>query len=227
VISSWRKEMTVLFAQSWDVIPGRFEDYSSFVTNEYNPTLDKLGVKLLGGYYVAVGEGPRIIAAATVDEGEHLSGILATEEYRLISEKLHGLICNYSSRLWVSSGRLKEGPYKIQMGAWKFNQYYNVVPGKEDEHYRFVKEECIPGMEELGVPITEGWRLVIGAGPRTLAECSARKIENIASAIDTPEFRQIVRTLKKEYATDYSSRILAPTGRIEVPDMVGRMMKGF
>jgi len=27
--------------------------------------------------------------------------------------------------------------------------------------------------------------------------------------------------------TDYSSRILAPTGRIELPYILGKMMKGF
>jgi hypothetical protein len=226
-VSSRRINMTVLFAQSWDVIPGKFEEYSAFVTNEYNPTIERLGIKLLGGYYVAVGEGPRIMAVGTVDAQDYLRKILSTEEYRLIASKLMRLIQKYSSRLWVSSGRVLPEPYSIQMGAWKFNQYYNLVPGKEDDHYTFVKEECIPGMNELGVPITGAWRLVIGSGPVTLAECSARKMQDIAAAIDTDTFRRLVRTLKKEYATDYNSRILAPTGRIEVPSMVSQMMKGF
>jgi hypothetical protein len=219
--------MTILFTQYWDVIPGKFDDYSSFVTNEYNPTLEKLGIKLLGGYYVAVGNGPRIVAVATVEDQNYLRKILATEDYRIISTKLLGLVWKYSSKLWVSSGRLLDGPYRIQTGAWKFNQYYNVLPGMESEHYRFVKEECIPGMKDLGVPITGAWRLVIGEGPRILAESTGRNIVDIAKAIDTSEFRQMVRSLKKTYATDYSSRILAPTGRIEVPYIMSEMMKGF
>ena len=219
--------MTILFTQYWDVIPGKFDDYSSFVTNEYNSTLEKLGIKLLGGYYVAVGDGPRIVAVATVEDQNYLRKILATEDYRVISTKLLGLVWKYSSKLWVSSGRLLDGPYRIQTGAWKFNQYYNVLPGMESEHYRFVKEECIPGMKELGVPVTGAWRLVIGEGPRILAESTGRNIVDIAKAIDTSEFRQMVRSLKKTYATDYSSRILAPTGRIEVPYIMSEMMKGF
>jgi hypothetical protein len=219
--------MTILFTQYWDVIPGKFDEYSNFMSNEYNPTITKLGIKLLGGYYVAVGEGPRMIAVGTVNNDHHLRRILATSEYRITSGKLMRLTSRYASKLWVSSGRVSEGPYKIQTGAWKFNQNYNVLPEKEDEHYHFVKEECIPGMKALGVPITEGWRLVIGSGPRMLAECTARKLEDIAKAIDTSEFRKLVRTLKKDYATDYSSRILAPTGRIEIPTMLSEMMKGF
>jgi hypothetical protein len=82
-------------------------------------------------------------------------------------------------------------------------------------------------MKELRTPITGGWRLVIGDGPLILAECSARSMEDIARCVDTDLFRRLVRKLKKEYATDYGSRILAPTGRIEIPSMLSQMMKGF
>ena len=219
--------MTILFAQSWDVIPGQFDEYSTFVSNEYNPTLEKLGLKLLGGYYVAVGEGPRIIAVATTASEEDLMKALLNSSYRIITNKLLQVVVKYSSRVWVSSGRIHEKPYRIQTGAWKFNQYYNVIPGMGDAHYRFVKDECIPAMKALGVPITGGWRLAIGSGPRILAECTGRSIEDIAKAINTSEFRQMVRTLKKKYATDYNSKILAPTGRIEIPSLMRDMMKGF
>lgn len=219
--------MTILFAQSWDVIPGKFDEYSTFVSNDYNPALEKLGLKLLGGYYVAVGEGPRIIAVATTGNEEDLMKALLNSSYRIITNKLLQVVVKYSSRVWVPSGRIQEKPYHIQTGAWKFNQYYNVIPEMGDAHYRFVKEECIPGMKALDVPITGGWRLAIGSGPRILAECTGRSIEDIAKAINTSEFRQMVRTLKKKYATDYNSKILAPTGRIEIPSLMREMMKGF
>jgi hypothetical protein len=219
--------MTILFTQSWDVIPGKFDEYSEFMTNEYNPALGKLGINLLGGYYVAVGQGPRIKAVASVEEHDYLRKILATEEYRMIYGKLMNFVSEYYSKLWVSAGRLIDEPYRIQTSAWKFNQYYNVVPGKEQDHYKFVKEECIPGMKELKVPITGAWRLVIGNGPTILGECSARNIVEIAKAIDTSEFRRLVRRMKKNYATHFSSKILAPTGRIEIPFFMAEMMKGF
>jgi len=219
--------MTVLFTQYWDVVHGKFDEYSEFITNEYNPALEKLGIRLLGGFYVAVGQGPRIIAVATVDEQDYLRKILATEEYRVIAAKLMSLVTDYSSKLWVSSGRVLEEPYSIHTGAWKFNQLYNIVPGQEEAHYRFVKEECIPGMKALKVPVTGAWRLVIGSGPTILAECTARNIVDIAQAIDTSEYRRLVRTMKKNFASDFNSRILAPTGRIEVPFFVKAMMKGF
>lgn len=219
--------MTSLFTQYWDVIPGKFDEYSKFVSNEYVPAMERLGLKLLGGFYVAVGQGPRIIVVGTVDEQDYLRRILATEDYRIITEKLCSLVCKYASKLYVSSGRVTKGPYHIQTGAWKFNQYYNVLPGKEFDHYLFVKDECIPGMKELGVPVTGAWRMVIGDGPKILAECTGRTMGDIAKCIDSDLFRKLVRKLKKNFATDYNSRILAPTGRIEIPSLIRDMMKGF
>ncbi len=219
--------MVILFVQHWDVMPGKFDDYSSFVTHEYNPALQKLGIHLVGGYYVAVGEGPRIVAVATVDETDNLRQTLSSREYRFLSAKLLEYVWKYCNKVYVPSGRIQEGPYRIQTGVWKFNHYYNILRGKEEEHLKFVKEEAGPGLEELKIPLTGGWRLVVGSGPRTLAECTGRSLVDIAKAIATALFRKLVRTLKNKYATDYSSRILAPTGRIEVPYLMSEMMKNF
>jgi hypothetical protein len=219
--------MAILFTQYWDVIPGKFDAYSAFAMNEYVPTLQKLGIRLVGGYYVVVGEGPRIVAVAEIESLDSLHKTLATKEYRLLSNRLLEYAWKYNSKVWAPSSRIQESPYRIQTGVWKFNQYYNVLPGKEEEHYRFVKDECLPAMKKLGVPITAGWHLVVGTGPKILSEATARGIVDIAKAVDSPEFRALARKLKDELATDYASRILAPTGRIEVPYLMSEMMKKF
>ncbi len=117
--------MAILFTQYWDVIPGNFDNYSSFITKDYNPTMERLGLRMVGGYYVAVGEGPRIVAVAEVENVDKLQKIFSSREYRLVSTKLLQLVWKYGSKVWVPSGRIQEGSYQIQTGVWKFNQYYN------------------------------------------------------------------------------------------------------
>ena len=46
--------MTILFTQYWDVNPGEYDDYSKFISEEFNPGFEKLDMKLVGGFYVAV-----------------------------------------------------------------------------------------------------------------------------------------------------------------------------
>lgn len=219
--------MAILFTQYWDVMPGKFNEYSTFITSEYNPSLQKMGIRLVGGYYVVVGEGPRIVAVAEVENVDNLHRILASKDYRILFDQLSSFVWKYGSKVWAPASRVLGGPYQIQTGVWKFNQYYNVLPGKDDEHYRFVKDECLSILKELGIPMTGGWRLVVGSGAKILAECTARGVVEIAEAVDSPKFRTLVRKLKNGIATDYSSRILAPTGRIEVPYLMSEMMKKF
>ena len=219
--------MTILFTQYWDVNPGEYDDYSKFISEEFNPGLEKLGIELVGGFYVVVGSGPRIMAVAAVKNDMGLLAALSSREYRIVSTRLMKYIYNYGNKVWIPTGKFRDEAYSIQTGAWKFNQYYDIVPGKEDEHNRFVKDEAIPMMKQLGVPVTHGWRLSIGTGSKILAECTARTFVDIAKAIDSAEYRKLARTLKKTYTTNFNSRILAPTGRVEVPYLIKSMMKGF
>lgn len=218
---------SILFTQYWDVHHGMFDEYASFINREYNPVLASLNLRLVGGYYVVAGQGPEITAVAALDEGQNLVQALASREYRRVNSKLQRLVKNYSSKVWAPTGHIMKGPYRIQAGVWKFNHYYNLVPGAEEAHYRFAVEEAQPAMAEMGVPITGAWRMVVGAGPTLLAEFTARSLQDIVKAVDTSEFRRLVRKLKKDLITDYSSRILAPTGRIEVPYLMREMLKSF
>jgi hypothetical protein len=81
--------MTILFTQYWDVNPGEYDDYAKFISEEFNPGLEKLGMKLVGGFYVAVGAGPRIMAVATMQNGSGLLAALSSREYRILSTRLH------------------------------------------------------------------------------------------------------------------------------------------
>ncbi|GAB4261327.1 MAG: hypothetical protein Kow0092_10800 [Deferrisomatales bacterium] len=207
----------VLFTQHWDVAPGKQNAYSDFVMAHYNPTLERVGIRLVGGYYVAIGAGPRIIAVGVTQDLGELHAALEREEYQEATDGLMEHVTHYESRILVPTGRVRAERYELQTGIWKLTQYWNVIPGMEKEYSEFVRDDHLPTMEKLGIRMTGGWRVVVGCGPNIVAEGSAPSLVAIAKAIDTDEYRRITRTLKTTYVTDYSSRVLAPTGRIDIP----------
>ena len=220
--------MAVLFNQYWDIRPGKAEAYSDFVMTYYNSTLEKIGIKLVGGYYVTVGKGPRIIAVGLAQNISDLEGALTSAQFEEITDQLMEFVTHYHSRDFVPTGRVKMDGYKVQTGLWKFNQYWNIVPGVEKQRYtEFVTGELVPTLEKLGLKVTAGWRVVVGSGPYILGECSAANLVDIARAIDSDEFRQVTHKLTGTYVTDYHSRILAPTGRIDLPILMKEMMAQF
>ena len=219
--------MPILFIQHWDVTPGEYEDYASFIINDYNPNMQKMGIPLVGGYYVKIGEGPRIVAVSTVHETANLRSIMSSRDYEDLLSRLFRYVWKYSNKVYVPSGRIQEGPYRAQAGVVKFNHYYNILQGMERDHLRFVKEECMPALEELQIPLTGGYRMILGEGPRIMAECTARNIPAVAEALENSVYKKLMKTLKNKYATDYSSRVLAPTGRVEAPYLVEKMLKDY
>jgi hypothetical protein len=219
--------MAVLFNQHWDVAPGKQQAYSDFVMTHYNPTLERIGIKLVGGYYVTVGMGPRIIAVGLTERLPDLQEAMASPEYEAVTSRLMEYVTHYQSRILVPTGRVKMNGYKVQTGIWKFHQYWNIIPGMEQAYSEFVRAEHLPAMEALGLPVAAAWRVVVGSGPYIISECSARNILDIARAIDTDAFRTVTLKLRDRYVTDYACRILAPTGRIDLPYFMQEMMKGF
>ena len=219
--------MIFLFNQHWDIIPGKEEEYTQFAINHYIPTMKKIGITPVGGFHVVVGEGPRIISVGAVDSLQKLQEALETEEYERVTAQIQRYVFNYFSRILKPTGRVKIDKYTIQLRVWKFNQYFNVIPGKEEEYTKFVLDDHLPTMEKLGIKMTGGWHVVVGPGPYIVAEGTTTSVQEIAKAIENPEFARIKKILTSNYVTDYSSRILAPTGRIELPFILGEMMKRF
>lgn len=219
--------MIFLFNQHWDIIPGKEEEYTRFAIHTHLPTMKKLGVDMVGGFHVVVGEGPRIIAVGAVDSLQKLQKALETEEYEQVTAQIQRYVINYCSRILKPTGRVKTDKYTIQLRVWKFNQYFNIIPGKEEEYAKFILDDHLPTMEKLGIRMTGGWHVVVGPGPYIVAEGTAGSIQAIAQAIENPEFGRITKILTSNYVTDYGSRILAPTGRIELPFILDKMLKGF
>jgi hypothetical protein len=219
--------MAVLFTQHWDVAPHKTQQYTDFIMTSYVPAMQKLGLNVVGGYYVAVGMGPRIIAVMVADQLLNLEQALETEEYQRLTAQLMSYVTGYHSKIMVPTGRVKTESYKVHTGEWKFNQHWNIIPGCEAEYTKYIVEDYLPTMESLGIKVVAGWRVIVGSGPYIVSESSAPTIVHIAKAIDTAEYRRVIRHLKTGLITDYHSRILAPTGRIEIPFFLQEMMKGF
>jgi len=81
---------------------------------------------------------------------------------------------------FLSHGRVRTDKYTIQLRVWKFNQYFNIIPGKEKEYSEFIGKGSSPDHGKLGIKMTGGWQIVIGPGPYIVAEGTAASIVDIA-----------------------------------------------
>ena len=219
--------MTVLFTRYWDVIHGKFDEYSEFVTNQYNPTLEKLGIKLVGGFYVAVGQGPRIVAVATVEEQDYLRKILATEEYRLISGKLMSLVCEYYERgcgyppvdSWKSPTEFtRERGNSISITTW-FGTGRGALPLRQRRMHS--RNERIAGAHHRSVAIGDR------QGPHDSRRMHCQEYRGHRQGYRHAPIQAIGPDNEEKLRLGLQQPYLAPTGRIEIPYLMKEMMKGF
>jgi hypothetical protein len=219
--------MAILFAQYWDVRENKEREYEDFILGKYIPAYEKTGLRIAGAFYVVVGKGPRIVSVSTPDDLLAFQKAIVSEEYSDLLEELFPLIRSYSSKLYKSYGPIRVDRYELQLGVWKFNQYFNILPGMEQAYREFLESQFIPVMERLGIKVTNVWKTIIGSDPFILVEGTSPRIEEIAKSIAADEYRSLTRTLKSRYVTDYQSRILAPTKRVELPYFVKGLTAGL
>ncbi len=93
---------TVKFNQMWDVItlkPGDYKNYEQYVTHEFYPLLEKIGVHLAGEWEVLIGDEPHTVCEGRVTDVGALIPALQGSEFRRAKKKLKQFVENYQSRI--------------------------------------------------------------------------------------------------------------------------------
>ena len=210
--------MAILFTQEWDVVRGQEDIYEQFVSNEFIPQSDNLGLRAVGGFYVEVGMGPRIVSIRSADSLEALYKVLAMKEHLQLRSELRRHVINYRSKVMTPTGRVKSNDYKLQKNVWKYNQYYDLRPGKRDQYAHFIINEYLPMLAKLDyVEVTGGWNVVMGGDREIIGELTFKSPIDIGRLLEDPGFRQCTEEMRRNHTTNYTARILRTTERFDEP----------
>ncbi len=210
--------MSILFIQNWDITHGKDNEYKNFINDRYLPEIAELGLIAVGGYYVEVGFGPRIIGVFSAESHDILSNVLADKRFKNLLIDLKSIIYNYRASVLEPTGAIKRRGYTIQKGVWKFNQYYDILPGKKKAYADFVINEHLLTMQKIDyVEVTGGWNVVLGGVSEIIAEFTFKDPVDIGRLLLNEDFRRITTKLKNEFVTNYMSRILRTTERFDEP----------
>lgn len=216
-----------LFVQQWEIRKGKSSEYTDFVLRTHLPAMKELGLNVIGGFHVIIGSGPRISSVAMAADFLDLQRAIWSERFAAITDELANYVQNYTNRVLRSTGRVSVTDYSIDSGTWRLNQYYKISRGSEKEYTEFLAGEYIPKLAKLGLKVRAEWQVALGSGPRILLETVAQSVTDIVQALNDDEFLKLRRTLLVQYVENYSSRILAPTGRVEIAYILGGMTKAL
>jgi hypothetical protein len=208
--------MTILLAQDWDIILEVGDEYEAFITQTYIPKCEELGLNSVGGFYVEVGFGPRIVSIKSTKTLNDLMRIMSSKEFKTLHSQLREYVVSYSSRILEPTGRVKHCDYKIQRGVWKFNQYYDLIPGLKKEYADFIVTEYLATLEQFDyLEITGGWNVLVGGICEIIAELTFKSPVDIGRMFEDERYKRIAEKLQRNYVINHRTRIMRTTERYE------------
>jgi len=210
--------MPVLFTENYDIIQEREAVYGEFISETYLPEAASLGLTSVGGFYVEMGFGPRVVGVMAADGFGDLCGIMSSDKFRELNLALKSHVYNYRNAVLQPTGRVKHEKYEIQRGVWKLNQYYDLRPGMKEKYAEFVLNEHLPVMRKIDyVEVTGGWNVMLGGVSEIIAEFTVRDPVDIGRLMNNEDFRKITLKLRSRFVRSYASRVLRCTERFEEP----------
>jgi len=79
---------------TWDIIPGREQEYFEFVVREFIPEIQQLGLETTDAWVTVYGDQPQILASAEPRGKETLDSIINSVEWDRLLLKLNDYVEN-------------------------------------------------------------------------------------------------------------------------------------
>jgi hypothetical protein len=143
---------------------------------------------------------------------------MASSAYKELVRELKEYVVGYRSKILQPTGRTRDVEYEIQKGVWKYNQYYDVRPGRRREYADFITNEYVPMLEGIEyLEITGGWNVLIGGVSEIVGELTFKDPVDIGSLLENGPYRELTHVLRRDYVDNYQTRILKTTERFDEP----------
>lgn len=87
--------MAVKLLMTWDIIPGKEQEYFEFVVREFVPGIHGLGIQSTEAWYTTYGEHPQILTGGTTKDLDTMENLLESEEWKTIKDRLLEFVTNF------------------------------------------------------------------------------------------------------------------------------------
>jgi hypothetical protein len=89
----------VKLMMTWDILPGREEEYFEFHIRKFMPTLEKMGLTLHEAWLTQYGDYPRLTVEALIPNLGRAQNILSSDEWDDLGLLLHDMVENFDYKL--------------------------------------------------------------------------------------------------------------------------------
>ena len=91
--------MTVKLLMTWDILPGREQEYFEFVVRDFIPSLQRMGMEPSDAWYTMYGSQPQIMAGAQMTNLKALQGVLKSNDWQSLTQRLQDYVENLNYKV--------------------------------------------------------------------------------------------------------------------------------
>lgn len=96
--------MAVKLLMTWDIIPGREQEYFEFVVRDFVPGMQKLGLEPSDAWFTMYGPQPQIMAGALMPTLSSMEQALDKDEWKTLVNQLLDYVTNYQYKIVQARG---------------------------------------------------------------------------------------------------------------------------
>lgn len=89
----------VKLVMTWDILPGREEEYFEYHIRNFLPTMEKLGIKMNEAWLTVYGDQPRLMAEAIMKNVGTANRVLSSPEWMDLGVELEGFVENFKFKV--------------------------------------------------------------------------------------------------------------------------------
>jgi len=84
---------------TWDILPGREQDYFEFVVRDFIPSLQRMGMEPSDAWYTVYGKQPQIMTAAQMPNLRALQDTLKSNEWESLTNTILDYVENFEYKI--------------------------------------------------------------------------------------------------------------------------------
>ena len=96
--------MAVKLLLTWDILPGREQDYFEFVVRDFIPGMQHLGMEPGDAWFTMYGSQPQILVAAQMNSMNALQSVLDSPDWDSLTRRLMDYVENFNFKVVQARG---------------------------------------------------------------------------------------------------------------------------
>jgi hypothetical protein len=102
-----KEQDLVKLLMTWDILPGREQEYFEFVVRDFVPGMQRLGIQPTEAWYTTYGARPQILTGGVSDTRRQMNLALASDEWEKLRERLMEFVTNFKWKVVQASARFQ------------------------------------------------------------------------------------------------------------------------